>query len=216
MKRLAVLLVALIAVVGLEAHANASLVLNGSFETGTNAPTGSTTFTTLGVGNTSIDHWAIGSGSVDWINALWEAADGDRSLDLAGAVTGSILTTSPLQTVVGQTYVLRFAMAGNPANQSQPLKKLQVTIDGAADIVNTYEFDVTGKTYADMGWEYHSLVFTADSETTILKFENATNYVPAYYGAALDDVSVSATPEPATFLIWSLLGGLAIMAWRRR
>jgi hypothetical protein len=93
-------------------------------------------------------------------------------------------------------------------------------MDEDGEFLNTvaakeYSFDATGKTRTNMGWEERELVFTADATKTSLSFANVHDGVTDA-GAALDAVSVSAIPEPTTFLIWSLLGGLGLTIWRRR
>lgn len=43
--------------------------------------------------------------------------------------------------------------------------------------------------------------------------DNSTTFTNVFY----DDLELTATiPEPATVIVWSLLGGLALAAWRRR
>src|SRR5688572_27430249 len=52
---------------------------NGSFELGSVNPGGG--WITLGSGNPAITGWEIFDGTIDYIGAYWQAADGSRSLD---------------------------------------------------------------------------------------------------------------------------------------
>ena len=109
------------------AHAN--LVANGSFETGVGAP--SSGFSTLGAVNTDITGWTLTNGTIDWINDYWVASDGSYSLDMDGVTPGTIQTSAPLSTVIGQAYRLSFDMAGNPDGSPQ-FKQLDVQVGGFA------------------------------------------------------------------------------------
>ena len=122
----------MVVLVGLSAVANATLIYNGSFESGNNPPT--TWYRALNAGSTDIDGWSISGDTtavpvVDWIGAgYWQAADGQMSLDLAGKDNGVVFTTTSFDTIIGQTYLLTFWMAGNP-NDGDKLKKLLVNVD---------------------------------------------------------------------------------------
>ena len=64
---------------------------NGSFEKGDNP--GSKT--RLSKGSTDIDDWKVTSGNIDYVGSYWEAASGDRSIDLNGTKKGAISQTFP-------------------------------------------------------------------------------------------------------------------------
>ena len=195
----------LVALVGLESQA--SLIVNGSFEDGTNAPV--VGFRTLNAVNTDLTGWTVTSGSIDWIGDYWQAADGDRSIDLGGNGDGTIASTS-FATIVGQQYELSFAMAGNPDN-GPIVKTLEVDVASLVD--QTFTFDTTDTSRSDMGWVTKTLVFTATSTTTTLSFENKTDTA---WGVALDDVEVNAIPEPATLAVWTAFAGIGAIAAGRR
>jgi choice-of-anchor C domain-containing protein len=195
--------VAVVAFLATSGKSNASLITNGSFEgSGT-----INTYQTLGTGSTLIDGWKVTAGSIDWIGNYWKASDGDRSIDLSGNVPGTIVGQS-FDTAIGQQYKVRFDMAGNPDRPS--IKTLEVKV---AEVVQEFTFDSNGKTKIDMGWVQKSLTFVAVSETTSLQFRDLG--ITAW-GVALDNVSVDAVPEPTTLAIWGTLGGLGLIAARRR
>ena len=193
MRRVAITIaVAVLAFGAMAAQSKASIVINGSFERGTYQANGPG-YETLYGGSTAIAGWTVIDGSVDWIDTYWTAADGQRSLDLAGLSNGGVLANT-VTTVVGQEYLLTFAMAGNPdQNPSQAIKTMKVTVDDIG--TQEFTFDSTHSTHTNMGWVWHSLTFTADKTSTLLEFENKPGYSPAYYGAALDDVLDGGDPR---------------------
>ena len=169
---------------------------NGSFELGSVNPGGG--WTTLSSGNPAITGWEIFDGTVDYIGGYWQAADGSRSVDLNGN-DGSAGIRQTFDTIAGDTYQIRFALAGNP--DGAPLtKSVQLTSGGASQL---FSFTIPpGASHADMGWAYHSLLFTATADSTTLSF--LSNTAGVYFGPAIDDVSVTAVPEPATLSLVAL------------
>lgn len=176
--------------------AQAALFTNGSFESASFNPGG---FTTLGAGNTSITGWTVGPGTVDYIGTYWTAAQGIRSIDLAGGSLGRISQT--FDTIAGMIYDVTFAMAANPDHPARP-RTLTVA---AGDESATYNFNTAGTTTANMGWLDYAFQFTADGSSTTLSFTSLNQ--ACCWGPALDNVRVS-VPEPASVLLvgLSLLG----------
>ena len=189
--------------------AGAVTIVNGSFEIG-NDP-GS--FTTLANGDsTSIFGWTVGGLGVDYIGSYWQAADGQRSIDLSGNNKGSI---SQLLTGlnIGTTYRVDFSLAGNPDGGAAT--KVAVASDGGSQ-TGVFAFSQPGNTKSDMGWTRNTFQFVATDTTANLTFSSTLFDA---YGPALDDVSISggAVPEPAT---WAMMlvgfGGMGAMLRRRR
>ena len=63
------------------------LISNGSFEEGVNP---GAAFITLPAGSTAITDWKVERGTIDYIGPYWTAAEGQRSVDLAGNNRGAI------------------------------------------------------------------------------------------------------------------------------
>jgi choice-of-anchor C domain-containing protein len=203
----ALLAAACAAACGVATSAGAAAFTNGSFELGVNP---GSTFVTLAGGSTGVTDWVVGGDSIDYIGGYWQAEDGSRSIDLSGNANGSIAQT--FDTVAGQAYLVNFFLAGNP--DGGPAAKLEITSADGGQQQNSV-FTVTGSdSRANMGWTAFSYNFSATGASTTLAFASATGTA---FGPALDNVSVRAVPEPAT---WALMlvgfGGLGAVLRRRR
>lgn len=155
---------------------------DGSFET-PSAPAGA--FSTFSTGQ-SVGPWSVTAGSVDLIGpGFWAAADGDQSLDLDGDSAGTISQT--FATTPGTTYTVSYALAGNPA-AGPTVKTGEVLIDGVD--AQDFSFDITGKTYTDMGYVSQQFTFQATRPSTTLAFMSTT---PGAWGPVLDNIQLHAT-----------------------
>lgn len=190
----------------LAAPADAALI-NGSFETGTNPPTGG--FITLPAAGTAITGWTVISGSIDWIGSYWQPYDGQRSIDLAGNGAGTITTS--FATTPSATYTVSFYLSGNyDGNTDDPVRTAIVSVNGGAPI----SFDFTrpdGWRHDNMGWVERSFSFTASGTSTTLAFSSGEGSSP--YGPAIDNIRVVPIPA-AAYLLGSGLLGLVVL--RRR
>lgn len=153
---------------------------NGSFEYPL-APANS--FSTHAAGSL-LGPWRVGGGGIDLIdNGFWQPAEGDQSIDLNAVSPGSV--TQTFTTVPGRTYTVSYSLAGNSANQQQPLRTGRVLIDGQN--FQDFTFDVTGKTTTAMGYVNRQFDFTAGAAATTLAFVSGT---AGAYGPAIDNVQV--------------------------
>jgi choice-of-anchor C domain-containing protein len=196
-------------------QAEASLITNGSFESGIDPGS----FQMLNTGDsTSLTGWTIGSGNIDYIGSYWKASDQNRSLDLNGLVPGSIFQTFN-GLVAGQSYIVTFDLAGNPAGGPQPK---YITASTNETTFNA-SFDSSSHSPGSMGWTSESFTFVASGTSDTLTFASATILVsgngdfPTAFGPALDNVSVTPVPEPSTWAMM-IVGfmGIGFMAYRRK
>jgi choice-of-anchor C domain-containing protein len=195
----------------------ANLITNGSFEdstltAGESATLSSQGFVTLYSPSTEITGWTVSGDSVDYIGSYWQAASGTHSIDLDGNGQGGLSASTTFNVVMGVTYQVQFAMAGNP--DGPPLTKALTA--SAGGVSQVFSFVVTpSDTHSNMGWVTKSFDFTAAATgTTTLSF--ASN-VAGFYGPALDNVIVTAVPEPATVaMCGTALLSVAGVALRRR
>lgn len=177
--------------ISLAQNAEAAPFTNGSFEDGL-ANIGA--FTTINAGQPGITGWTVLGHSVDYIGTYWAAQDGNRSLDLNGNGKGGVSQT--FDTSIGQVYQVSFWVAGNP--DGLPILKELTADDGTTTF--EFEFDATGSTRVDPNWSERTFEFIASGASTTLSFKST---VEGFFGPALDNVSVTAIPEPFTL---SLLG----------
>ena len=190
--------------------AQAGTFTNGSFEDGALTNPFSTV---LGGDPTSITGWTVTGQSIDYIGNYWQAADGDRSLDLngsdsSGMAQGGIQQT--FDTIANQTYKVLFSIAGNP--DGAPSTKVLSAI-ASGGISQLFALDTTGFSRTNMGWREVSYLFTAASNSTTLSFASD---IPGQFGPALDNVSVTATAVPTPALLPGLIAmGVGMMRKRK-
>jgi len=198
---------ALGAVMAITTSAGAATLINGSFETNTLTPAqaamaASQGYVTLSKGSKAITGWTVNGGSIDYIGSYWKAAQGSWSLDMSGNTNGSI--TQSFATTPGQTYDVTFDLAGNP--DGSPTNK-DLGVDAGGSPISLYGFDSAGATHSNMGWTPESYVFQATGALSSLTFTSLdTPNTP--YGPALDNISISAVPEAATWMMMLLGAGL--------
>lgn len=137
--------------------------------------------------------WTVVSGDVnDVLAAGWQPADGTTSLDMNGN-SGPGTITRNVPTVLGQTYNLRFAYAGNPSGGPNP-KTMQVSWGG--NLLGTVSFDTTGYSTTNMGWVYTNFTVIG-SGNDALQFAST---VGSQFGPTLDAVSLTTTTTNAPAL----------------
>lgn len=134
--------------------------------------------------------WKVVAGNVDIHGTFQQAEIGNQSLDLNGDRPGTIEQDIP--TAPGQTYLIRFWLAGNPS-PACPFSIKRLTVSWAGSKVVTLSFDITGHSEQDMGWKQHTYMVTAQSSVTTLRFESLKpNEGDQRCGPMLDRIKVRA------------------------
>lgn len=184
----------------------ASLVVNGSFET----PTVSGVFTTVPAGSSTLTGWTVGLSSVDVVNgtaASVPAFDGNQFLDLNGTPgPGSI--AQAFATTPSTTYTLTFSFETRaPAGTTATVR----VFDGSGNLLGP----TTLAPIPNAGWTSFLGTFVATQSTATLEF-SSLNSPDVFFGVGLDRVTVNAVPEiPASALMaLSVLLTVARSAYR--
>lgn len=156
------------------------------------------------------DGWVVTAGTGAICNSITFAGCGN----VGNANTGSQMAfldwsnssntiTQDLTTVIGQTYTISYWVADGQPNL------LEVMFGGSM------LFDGTAPANGTLSGAYVEYTFnaTATSTSTVLAFSGQRT--TGRGGTLLDDVSVTAVPEPATGLLTSVaLLGLVVLRWR--
>jgi hypothetical protein len=155
------------------------------------APTVSTTYSS----GQSFGGWSVIGGSVDLEpDTIVTAPGGGLAVDLSGDDAGTILSNS-INTVVGETYQVTFALNGNFAGGNTDSKTIRVAIDGvAAD----YTIDHIGADWINEHWEYRTLTFTASTTASSIQFQS---FEDSAFGPYLADVSISHIPNTVSEIL---------------
>lgn len=169
--------------------AQANLVTNGDFETGT------------------IAGWSY-SGTVDFNLFVQGQFAHAGSYGTGIGPNGFVATLSQsVATVIGQSYDLDFWLALSPPNGTGHMPNLlEVSVDGNALLSLA---DV-----APFGFTHYAYSFTATQANTTLSFDVRNDP----WGFSLDDVAINRSmvnvPEPGSLALVAL--ALAGLRWRRR
>lgn len=189
--------------------AQAASFTNGSFELHAPSIESDSSEPLVLAGQTLLPGWDVLAGSINYVRYnRWQAADGNFSIDLNGEHSDVYALGQTFDTQAGQKYLVSFALSGNP-DDAPSVKSLVVSAAGASA---TYTFDTTGHTRESMQWLTQSFTFTATGDSTTLRFDSLTT---GPYGPALDNVRITAVPEPS-LLSLLIAGGAVTWNTRRR
>jgi hypothetical protein len=192
--------------------ANAALIDNGSFEDGTLIPNAAPGAMTLLNGDTSITGWKVmnlAGGDITWESSAnpWglKASQGDRFIDLTGYANdgnspkGGIQLVQTAATVAGHQYTLSFDVGSSHTYDSvNPVVLVNGTPTPYLFTGNVSLADGPGNNH----WQTASVTFTAVGPTPI-SFMGLTAGTERVL--LLDNVTLTAVPEPATVLAGALL-----------
>ncbi|WP_017295297.1 choice-of-anchor C family protein [Geminocystis herdmanii] len=161
-----------------------NLIKNGSFEEGVDINKDNK-FNGLNTKSQGISNWEIIRDDIDYKENFWQNSDGNRSLDLNGGQAGAISQTFP--TKIGERYLVKFDMGGNPDNLAIPIRKIIISV---GEQQGHFVFDMRGgKTRENMQWQTFKWEFIAEDSMTTLIFSVSQGNTSAY-GPTLDNVRV--------------------------
>lgn len=188
-------LIAIVALLSAPALAQANLVANGSFEDYSTITNGRWSIFGSGYG------WTTGANGVEIRNAVaGTAADGVRFAELD--TTGNSWISQTIQTYANQTLELSFSYA--------PRTGVAANSNGIQVFWNDLSLG-SFKANGSNGSSWLDLVYDVQADANgfgVLKF--AAIGVSDSLGGSLDNVSVTAVPEPGTAAM--LAAGLGILA----
>lgn len=205
-------LLVLVALCAATTPVSANLIVNPSFEEGDFG--GFTSFHRLMPGDTALTGWTIGGVGVDWHNTVEMKFphSGDKVIDLHldGSLGDQGTISQSFDTKPAQIFELSFFLAGPGVNFGFPDPR-SVVVD-IAGVQQTFSAPASLNT--DIQWGRHHLSFIALDTMTTLTFSSPHNGA-GFWGPVLDDVRVSAVPEPTSALLF-LAGATALALVRRR
>lgn len=188
----------------------ANIVVNGGFELPELVPNSFTI-------ENPIPGWQLGPGSlgtgieVQRQNIAGTAFEGQQFAELDSTNVTAI--EQILDTVPGLQYFLRFAWSPRPLGSSgapnTPFPNHLNVSWGGTSVANL----VRQSTSSTVQWLEYEFIVTANSNQTLLRFDNIGEPGPVSFGSYLDAVSVTPVPTPA--LLPGLVG-MGIAALKRK
>jgi hypothetical protein len=140
----------------------------------------------------NVDYWKFGELKENY------------AIDLNSCSVGYI--TQTISTVPNQTYILKFNYSGNNYSRNDNTtfdKTFKVTVSNSNINEQNYSFNIlpymeyytpfVGPDYNKMGWQHASIVFTASSYSSEIKFESTCSACGCF-GAVIDNVCI-VSPE---------------------
>ena len=199
----------------LSGHAQANLIVNGSFESPA-VPNGS--YINYAAGSTQITGWTVVGVDSSVVNknftqsgVTFNSEAGNQWIDLAGVASNSMSSgvTQSVATVAGDDYRLTFYVGSSNALPFFFPATVDLSINGGAR--SSYFNPATPNNMLD--WKLFTVDFTAAFATTNLAFLNGD--VPSNFETPLDNVQLtditgtSVVPEPSSgAIVW--LGGIGL------
>jgi hypothetical protein len=198
--------------------ANATLLVNGSFEVPV-VPTADYVNIVSGAEPTGFG-WTVDVNNVDVfsqgvLGATGTIYDGTQALDLVGfGTTGKVSQT--FATTIGQLYVLSFAYSNNPISTGGA--SADVVMTSGLSTVLSQSISHSTATTTDFTWSVFTMNFIAAGTSSTLNFNNTVGANNG--GVLLDAVSVEAgrvtAPEPGTFALMLPALAVAVAKLRRK
>jgi len=200
MKKVIILGIGMLLVLGFSISASALPIVNGSFE----EPIVTAHSGDWEVFTSPINGWAQDGGIEIQSSSLFgPAADGNQyaELDVYSGGTNPWLVQT-FDTIPGQLYTLSFAFSPRQGVADNILNAGVVSYEGGAHWLAFNSYSASGSGLTGTDWTYYSIGFVADFTSSTLAFQDAGS--DDGVGTFIDDVSVAAVPEPATIMLLGL------------
>ena len=172
-----------------------SIIQNGSFETGDF--TGWTS-----AGNIKVSAVARSARPSDGLYGLYWNYSG---LTPDGELSQSFAAN------IGTTYLLEFDFAKGDIGSGTA--SLDVKVEGTGLLLDEIVNDSTGGSPG--AWSNYVFSFTADNASLLLSFVDNTSGAASTFDSALDNISITAVPEPSAIALMGLASG-CILIFRRQ
>lgn len=180
---------------------HAAVIVNGSFES---PLVTAGTFDTFGNASTGITGWVVVGFDASVIGGPFLAAPmnfqaqhGSQFLDLTGPGTnysGNGVSQS-IATSIGQAYALSFYVGSGTDFTTFTASTVDLSINGGARVGFTNPSTPT----TELDWMRFSVSFSATSPITEITFFNGSG--SGNHLSALDNVTITAIPEPSAFAL---------------
>jgi hypothetical protein len=199
--------------------AAADLIANGGFEQGTFTG-GISLAQQIQPGDSTLPNWTVSNAPVTWYTSGWNnnpqqiplnPRTGSFGVNLADGSVNTVRVSETINLLPFQQYQLSFWVGNYSANNSPAGLNVNIT-DGTSNTILLSEA-LAPATNGSSSWTRFAFNFFADGTSNTISFSEING--PSYIG--LDDVSVTAVPEPTTWAMMILgFAGIGFMAYRRK
>ncbi|MEY2884108.1 MAG: hypothetical protein RL490_1832 [Pseudomonadota bacterium] len=197
----------------LSSAASAVTVVNGSFEDGIAiGPSGVAALPTDDV--TSLPGWRVLADGIDYVDStVYQASNGNRSVDLSTGTPGGVVQRIGGFTQ-GLTYQISFDISADPNDPALRPKTKRGLVSATGGNTSIFDYVLTdANSPTNMRWQTYTYRFQASSAFQNIQFRSLDQ---SEYGIVLDNVSISAVPEAASWVLMIAGFGMVGFAARRR
>lgn len=200
--------------------AAASIITNGGFELGTFAG-GNSLAQQIQPGGGELSGWTIGNAPATWYASGWNnnpqqiplnPRTGNFGISIADGSVRTVNLSQTINLLPFQQYQLSFWVGNYSFNNGPAGLNVSIT-DGTSNTLLLSENVTAPLPSTSSTWTRFAFGFIADGTSNTISFSELNG--PSYIG--LDDVSIAAVPEPATWAM--MIAGFAAIgfaAYRRR